>query len=164
VKSKITTLDIEASGIHPESYPIEIGILLPDGESYCSLIKPIPQWSYWDEQAEAVHGLSRQSVCDNGRSVIEVAKALNTYLEGRTVYCDCWVLDKPWLQRLFEAANIKPAFTLSDIIHLLSEQEYDNLGEVKQSIELRLGVDRHRATNDAKVLQLAHEQILAHRK
>ena len=163
MNNKITTLDIEASGIHPDSYPIEIGILLPNGESYCSLIKPTAEWSYWDEKAEAVHGLSRQMVCENGRSVNEVAKTLNQYLEGLTVYSDCRVLDHPWMLRLFEAAGLTPAFSLRDIIYLLSEEEYDNLGDVKQSIEKSLGISRHRATNDAKVLQLAHGQILAHR-
>jgi len=163
VNTKITTLDIEASDIHPDSYPIEIGILLPDGESYCSLIKPESQWSHWSDKAEAVHGISRQEICKHGKPVAEVAHSLNRCLDGKTVYSDCWVLDHPWMIRLFQVANIKPTFILSDVMYCLSEQEYDQLGSVKRAIELELNLERHRATNDARVLQLAVERILLSR-
>lgn len=161
--SKIATLDIEASGMHPESYPIEIGIMLPDGESYCSLIKPPPQWQYWSESAESMHKISRQELCVNGRSVKDVAQTLNHYLKDKTIYCDCWVLDHPWLIRLFQMSGLHPAFTLSDIVYCLSEDEYNKLGVIKQSIESELNIERHRATNDAKVLQLAYEYFVKQR-
>ena len=32
-------LDIEASGFGVGSYPIEVGFVLPDGQSYCSLLR-----------------------------------------------------------------------------------------------------------------------------
>lgn len=161
--AKITTLDIEASDIHPDSYPIEIGILLPDGQSYCSLIKPPPQWSHWSDQAEAVHGISRREISEHGKSVAEVAQSLNDYLDGQTVYSDCWVLDHPWMIRLFQVAKLEPTFILSDVMYCLSEDEYHQLGSVKQALESELNLERHRATNDARVLQLAVERILTNR-
>jgi hypothetical protein len=39
LKNKIAFLDFEASGLHPESYPISIGVSSDDFEYY-SLIKP----------------------------------------------------------------------------------------------------------------------------
>ena len=53
-------VDVEASGFGSLSYPIEIGIALPDGNRYCTLIAPAPSWVHWDPKAEALHGLSRE--------------------------------------------------------------------------------------------------------
>lgn len=160
---KIATLDIEASGIHPDSYPIEVGILLPNGESFCSLIKPAPHWQYWSEKAETVHGISREELVHNGRPLSEVASTLNEYLKGQTIYSDCWVLDQPWMVSLFQAAALEPLFSLTDIIYRLSEDEYNDLEKIKRHIESELNIERHRATNDARVLQLAYEYISAQR-
>ena len=48
-------LDVEASGFGRESYPIEVGYVLSGGQTYCSLIRPLPEWTHWDPQAERVH-------------------------------------------------------------------------------------------------------------
>ena len=47
-----TVLDVEASGFGRNSYPIEIGFVLPNGHAYCSLVKPEAHWTHWDVQAE----------------------------------------------------------------------------------------------------------------
>ena len=47
-----TVLDIEASGFGRGSYPIEIGYCLPNGDTFCTLIKPEPEWQHWDAEAE----------------------------------------------------------------------------------------------------------------
>ena len=163
VSEKIATLDIEASDIHPESYPIEVGILMPNGDSYCSLIKPPADWLHWSAEAEAIHGISREELIENGRPVDEVAYTLNGFLKNKTIYSDCWVLDHPWMIRLFQAASLEPAFIVSDIMYRLSEDEYDELGVIKRSIESQLNIERHRATNDARILQLAYDHIMTHR-
>jgi hypothetical protein len=36
-------MDIEASGLDADSYPIEIGYVLPDGQAHCTLIRPAPR-------------------------------------------------------------------------------------------------------------------------
>jgi len=44
-------LDIEASGFGRDSYPVEIGYVLPDGQTWCTLIRPAPAWTHWDATA-----------------------------------------------------------------------------------------------------------------
>lgn len=44
----LTFLDIEATGIHEDSYPIEIGWVDTEGNESSFLIKPIPEWTHWD--------------------------------------------------------------------------------------------------------------------
>ena len=158
----ITTLDIEASGIHPGSYPIEIGVILSNGDSYCSLIKPAPSWTHWDNDAQQIHGISQDQLLHNGKSPTEVAGNLNDILERTKVFSDCWVLDQPWLIKLFQQAALQQTFTLLDMMHIMSEEHYGRLNDTKQKIALELSIERHRASNDARILQLAYDAISNH--
>jgi DNA polymerase III epsilon subunit-like protein len=155
----INTLDIEASGINPASYPIEVGIVLASGEAYCSLIQPAASWTHWDKEAEKIHGISLEEVQQHGKTPLEVAKQLNTLLEDTTVYSDCWGLDNPWLIELFHQASIKCRFNLTDIMYAMDEKEYEALADTKQRLSAELNLSRHRATNDARLLKLAYEKI-----
>jgi len=55
---RIGFLDVEASGLGPDSFPIEIGWAILGGPAGSVLIKPAPDWSQdaWDETAEDLHG------------------------------------------------------------------------------------------------------------
>ena len=81
-------LDIEASGFGRGSFPIEIGFVLPDGESFCTLIRPAPGWTHWDPAAERLHRISQATARSHGRDAREVSLLLNERLHGLTLYCD----------------------------------------------------------------------------
>lgn len=157
-----TIIDVEASGFGSTSYPIEVGFVLPDGASYCALIHPAAAWSHWDESAERVHQVSRETLIKHGRPTAEVARRLNDQLQGQTVYCDAWYHDFTWLSRLFDAAGSTQAFRLEDIRTLLNEAQAEHWHLTKLQIQAELGLPRHRASNDAKTLQatLARVRIL----
>ena len=146
-------LDIEASGFGQDSYPIEVGFVLADGESFCCLIRPAPGWTHWDAAAEEVHHISQETVQVLGRDAREVARLLNDRLHGLTLYCDGWAHDYVWLNVLFEAVNMRPSFKLDNLRGLLTEREADDWAGVKQQIAAEMGLRRHRASSDAKVLQ-----------
>jgi len=55
-------IDVEASGFGPMSYPIEIGIAMESGKRYSILILPADEWTYWDEEAEKVHLITRDTL------------------------------------------------------------------------------------------------------
>lgn len=147
-------LDIEASGFGRSSYPIEVGCVLSDGKSFCSLIRPAPEWTHWDPKAEQLHHISRDLVRDKGRSVVEVAQMLNVQLRGQTVYSDGWANDFTWISALFDVADLSPYFKLENLRSLLTEDEAEQWHAVKQQMFQGLGEQRHRASNDARVLQL----------
>jgi hypothetical protein len=151
-------LDIEASGFGRRSYPIEVGYVLPDGRSRCTLIRPLPQWTHWDEQSEQLHGITRDALQAHGRPTDAVARMLNDDLAGLTVYCDGWAHDYTWLGALFDAAGQQPAFKLESVRMLLAESRLARLPELQREALQRMGVDRHRASNDARALQWAIEQ------
>jgi len=152
-------LDIEASGFGRGSYPIEIGFVLPDGTAYCSLIVPDADWTHWDDDAERVHGISRALLRRHGRSVLEVAHELNHRLDGRAVYCDNWAHDYAWLARLFDSADAVPTFRLRHLRELMSEHGAERFDAARRVVERNLQLRRHRASSDARVLQLSVARV-----
>jgi len=146
-------LDFEASGLGRGSYPIEVGYILSDGHSNCMLIRPEPDWLEWDEQAERLHGISREQLQRHGRSVAEVARLLNHSLAGKTLYSDAWGNDQSWLALLFECAGIPAHFRLESLRSLLSEAQAQVWHSVRQTVIQGSRLKRHRASSDARILQ-----------
>jgi hypothetical protein len=147
-------LDIEASGFGRHSYPIEIGYVLADGSAWCTLVRPAPDWDHWDDAAQAVHGITRQAVRRHGRDIAEVAATLNRALRGLTLYCDGWAHDYAWLNRLFDAADLVPAFRLESLRATLDEAQAAAWHATKQAVAAEMNTTRHRASTDARLLQL----------
>ncbi|MFG6433745.1 hypothetical protein [Roseateles sp. LYH14W] len=156
-----TIIDIEASGFGRGSYPIEVGFVAADGGLFCGLILPEADWLHWDDGAEALHGISRELLRIHGRPARWMAEQLNTRLRGQTVYCDGWGHDYTWLNRLYEAVALRPSFKLDDLRGLLSEDEADRWKGVTEAVRARQQLTRHRASSDARVLQLALGELKA---
>ena len=146
-------LDVEASGFGAHSYPIEIGCVMPNGETFCSLIRPTAEWTHWDPAAERIHHISPQTLRSHGRKVGDVAALLNARLDGTTVYSDAWLHDYTWLAALFEAAGQLQRFRLQDLRSLLSEAEAERWDDTRVIVAAEMRLQRHRASADAKVLQ-----------
>lgn len=156
-----STLDIEASGFGRHGYPIEVGFVRDDGRAWCTLIRPLPEWTHWDEDAARLHGITREALHRHGRPPAAVAQTLNEALSGRTVYCDGWAHDYTWLAALYEAADLAPSFRLESVQHLLDERRRAHLDPALQRLRAADAAPRHRASADARVLQLALETVLA---
>lgn len=154
-------LDVEASGFGRGSYPIEVGFVLPDGRSHCILIRPQDDWREWDVEAEQLHGISRAQLQTHGRGAFEVAQFLNDHLSGLTVYSDAWGNDQSWLALLYECAGLPIRFRLDTLRVLLSEAQLQLWADTKKQVERELDLGRHRASNDARVLQLAYQRTLS---
>lgn len=154
-------LDIEASGFGRGSYPIEVGFCGANGALFCALIQPESDWQHWDPSAEALHGITRELLRRHGRPARWMAEQLNARLGGQTVYCDGWGQDYPWLSRLFDAADLQLGFKLDDLRKLLTEAEAPRWRGVVDTVRQRQRLTRHRASSDARVLQLALGEIKA---
>ena len=149
----IAVIDVEASGFGRGSYPIEVGFVLGSGESYCMLIAPEPEWTHWDQDAESLHGISRELLKSHGRPIKEVADFLNKHLAGQVVYTDAWGNDSSWLGLLFNDAECSQHFKLESLCSLLTEEQKNIWHDIKDKVQLELSVKRHRASNDARLLQ-----------
>jgi hypothetical protein len=157
------TLDIEASGFGRHSYPIEVGYVREDGQAWCTLIRPLPDWTHWDDEAARLHGITREALLHHGRPPETVARMLNEALAGRTVYCDGWAHDYAWLGALYEAADCSPSFRLESVQRLLDDEVRPRLDPTLHRLRAS-GANgtsqRHRASGDARVLQLALDAVL----
>lgn len=153
------TIDVEASGFGRGSYPIEVGLALADGARHCYLVAPARNWNHWDPAAERLHGISRDVLLNHGRPIADIASHLNTLLRRRTVYSDAWSHDMSWLGKLFDAANVLQAFRIADINELIDERQRPVWHTTKLAVAERLGLQRHRASVDALILQETWRQF-----
>lgn len=154
-------LDIEASGFGRDSYPIEIGYVLPDGGGYCTLIRPEAHWIHWDPQAQQLHGIARDTLLRHGRSTLDIARHMNQTLRGQTVYSDGWANDYSWIGALFDAAGLTPSFHIDNLRALLSDSEAALWHQIKAQVAGELNLRRHRASADARLLQMTLRRVHA---
>lgn len=154
-------IDVEASGFGVASYPIEVGVALDDDTKYCSLILPAADWNHWDSEAEKVHRIARDILETYGKPIPEVAAHMNRLLDGRTLYTDGWVVDKPWLTALFHKARMEMTFWVSPLEMILSEAQMARWHETKNQVLSEVRKHRHRASFDAWIIQETYRRTLA---
>ena len=151
-----TIIDVEASKFGRGGFPVEIGFIRSDGFTFCRLIKPQQSWSNWDDEVEKIHGISREDLESHGEDVRDVARALNEHLAGSLVYSDAWGQDFSWLSNLFEEAEIIMAFKLESLGAMLTDAQKKIWHDTRKRVEEMLGLERHRASADARVIQITY--------
>lgn len=100
----IAFLDIEASGLGPDSWPIEIGVAWLDWRkviTHSSLIRPRPEWpeDAWIPESALVHGIDRAEL-DDAPQADEVARWFRQLIGDRILISDAPEYDAMWLARL----------------------------------------------------------------
>ena len=144
-------LDIEASGLGEESYPIEVAFCDIHGEQrYTALINPdtAGDWENWDDYAEeAVHGISREQLRQQGRSVVAVANDLTRLLGDQDVYSDAPHVDGVWLRKLFETMGRDNPVRLRALRDIYCRAYQSRLDSALASLERP-----HRALDDCLAL------------
>lgn len=122
----LAVIDVEASALSAQGFPIEVGIAIWRGAdqpmlTWSSLIKPIDTWledRIWSNASEKVHGIALSDL-ETAPPVHRVATALNNILGPiGTAHCDGLPFDAEWLSELFRVAEIKPAFLLESVAYL----------------------------------------------
>ena len=157
-------IDIEASGFGPDSYPIEVGVVKSSGERYCTLIQPHESWGYWSKDAEALHGIDRATLFRTGKPIEEVCFDLNVFLRNEFVFSDAWSHDQAWLAKLFYTAEIHQSFEIRAIEFILTEEQLLAWDAIKKSVFDANKKLRHRASNDAHLIQLTYLECLHQRE
>ncbi len=153
----IAFIDFEASGLGASSWPIEVGWSFEDGVTESVLISPAPHWpmTAWDPKAERLHGITPRLLADLGLDAAATCERLDAALGGRTVYSDAPDWDSFWMQRLYQAAGRRCAFTLQDFARLMPPLTPDQKTKLLQQAD-RLVPRRHRAAEDALHLRMIH--------
>ncbi|WP_415890899.1 hypothetical protein ACMXYV_06225 [Neptuniibacter sp. SY11_33] len=145
---ELICIDLEASGLGAESYPIEIAWINDEtGEQDNFLINPdsAAGWRYWDEYAEEMHGIEREEAVSKGLDIKQACSRLNKKLKGKTLISDAFEFDLFWLTRLFEATGIQPSFRMAGLDRILSKEQLIQFGFLAKA-QFR----RHRALQDVR--------------
>lgn len=159
---KPIVLDCEASGLVSDSYPIEIGYILPNGEVTSYYITPLDEWTHWDAKAEDIHHIPREFLFTNGLAAYDVANRLNSQLAGETVYSDAATYETMWLNRLFDSVGIDMKFNVCGIQSLFIERngvfQHGFFYQERKKLFMGDRVTQHSAGDDALVIQKAYIQ------
>jgi hypothetical protein len=138
-------VDFEASGIHPECYPIEIGISGP-GLELSHLIKPIQAWTYWDYNAQDLHGITREMLTEEGVDIEWLCEQLNAHFAHQILWADS-NYDGWWMESLFEVVGARPLFEVKNIFSLIDQSRLPDYYSATG------GKVAHRALPDAQDLR-----------
>jgi hypothetical protein len=130
-------LDFEASSLGKKGYPIEVGWVFEDGTSEAHLIAPAPNWTDWDEEAEAIHRIDRAMLAAEGTQVDRVASRMVAVLSDHTLYASAPSWDGKWLSALLRAAGLpRHSLRLRDTEEARQEVIAELIGDVVPPQEL----------------------------
>jgi hypothetical protein len=125
-------LSITPSGFGKHAFPIEVAWSgLNDSKIESHLIKPPEPWLhppwFWSADAQKRHGISKENLCAEGTSVLEICRLINTAFKGHTVLSDYPGRDRKLLDMLFLSSGTQQAFELSDAL-ANTARHLENLG------------------------------------
>lgn len=172
----IPVIDLEASGLSTQSFPIEVGIYVPDSfetieESW--LIKPEPEWlehRIWDEKSAKVHNISIDMLKNEGVDGHIVCSKLNSLLSGTTIYSDAPDFDEMWLKIMFNHFKIDMHFDIDHVLYpndkklrkklFKKDVSFEDFRQLKNKQLSKPGFNAHRALDDAKAMGLVMKKLL----
>lgn len=159
-------LDVEASSLGVNSYPIEIAWSDHLGNIESHLINPyaIEEWTDWDYNAQQMHGISRKQCREEGIHPERMCKIMSESIwPGEVIFADGLPLDDYWVDTLYGAGSAlgyaKFRIVHSDqvMIPLLMKIEFDDRNRWQLYERLKLEArkmvgSRHRAKPDVQYL------------
>jgi DNA polymerase III epsilon subunit-like protein len=103
-------LDFEASSLAKRSYPIEVAWVFADCDAHPApeethLIRPAPDWTDWDPEAEAIHGIAGDTLLRDGEPLEVVAARMVEVLDDHTLVASAPSWDGKWLSALLRTAG-----------------------------------------------------------
>ena len=140
-------IDFEASSLNKDSYPVEVAWVFEDGRSEEFLLRPAPGWVEWDASAEAMHGLSREMLQQQGVPHGAVCDRLVLALRHAQIYATSPSWDGHWLSMLLRAAGRpRHLLRLADSDEALLEAARERLGPAATEAELENLIESARST------------------
>ncbi len=154
-------MEVQSSGYGPDSYPVEVGVVLDSGRRYCTLILPLDSWSYWDEEVEKKHFVTRSAIMNHGKPIVKVARDLNHLLKRKTVYLGDWDNEKQWLDLIFSTTGILKKFRIEPLEDILTQRQVHGWSQTHAQVKEEASIQRQRASSDAYVLQETYVRSMA---
>jgi len=159
-------LDVEASSLSMDSYPIEVAWSDNLGKIESHIINPsaIEYWTDWDYNAQQMHGISRKQCREEGVHPIFLCERMSESISlGEIVYADGGSFDEGWIDVLFGEgselgyAQFKIVHSDTVMLPLLQKIESDDkkCWQLYERLKLesrKIVNGRHRAKVDVQYL------------
>lgn len=140
-------IDFEASGIAPDSYPVEVAVVSRN-TSFNSLIKPARYCTHWSFDAQDMHGICQDQLHQQGDPANAVTRHMNQLFSGQ-ILCSDSPQDSFWLYVLYEAADLMPAFQLKPLEVFVGREAASEIYRLLPTTK------HHRSLHDATALMSA---------
>jgi len=159
-------LDVEASSLSIDSYPIEIAWSDHHGIIESHLINPyaVDGWRDWDYNAQQMHGLSRKQCREEGIQPKQMCNLMSQSIKpGEIIYADGGAFDENWVDVLYSEgsalgyAQFRVVHSDAVMLPLLTKIEFDEKKrwQLYENLKLearRMVGTRHRAEPDVRYL------------
>lgn len=150
-------VDVESTGLHALSIPIEVawGGLETPVESRLILDEAwLAEDGRWDERATRVHRISKADLRAQGRPPAEVAARMLSVLRGRRVHSDAPSYDETWISELFIRAGLPMDFEVAPAEWAFLEAAGGDADVVAAALVVagRISPPTHRAARDVEYL------------
>ncbi len=158
--NEINIIDIEASGLHFDSYPIEVAVLA-NGKIKSWLIKPEPDWNYWSDIAEGMHGINREMLQREGLPATRVVRELSVFLKESNglLYSDAAQWDGDWIDTLYFAVREAKPFHVGSIYDLMEPSQKVDFDKLKAKLAESSNYRHHQAAEDVKMIRDAYNLL-----
>jgi hypothetical protein len=113
-------VDVEASGLHDRSFPLQFGWCGLDLKTSVALVRPQPEWTpeLYSEESFDIHGIAYETAVREGVPAMRVAGRLNEDLVGKAVISDSPSWDGYWTKRLADSTGIDMKFGYNDFARI----------------------------------------------
>lgn len=159
-------VDLEASGLGPASYPIEVAWSNPAGEIEEHLIDPPEEWLTdleWDPNAERIHGIPLRKLTTEGEPIEQVCEAFVRATARQPLYSDAPSHDGRWLRQMLEFGGFgNHMLDVRDAIELFQPKisgAHLRMDAAKLQARVDLGLRHHRAGDDVRALLEAYKRV-----
>lgn len=153
-------VSVTAFGHYPLSHPLEVAVVLPNGQYLNEIVRPPDAWALWSLETEKTHGLSLEKIMDEGKSPEEVCDRLNAFCHGRDLYSDSWLFEHAWIKKLFRCCGRRPAFSCHPLAQLVRAHYVDAWSGLKYSVIGDQEYHARQALDQAMLLSELIERLL----
>lgn len=112
--NELLVIEIKASGLCDQSYPISIGVAGAETLRWSWLVYPLETWHHWDAKLESEHGISRDQLLAQGRDGFIICKEMNAVFQGLTLVCPT-TRTKCLLEKIYHDLAIGMSFQVVDM-------------------------------------------------
>jgi hypothetical protein len=153
----IAFLDFLASSPGKNSFPIEVAWVFEDGQSRSALIKPAPTWRDWSPGAEALYGISQETLRHKGVPIPQIADEMVETLSGHELFASAPSWDGRLLSALLRTGGLfRRALTLRNSEEAFVEAVRQVLGDDRPDSEISATVQRVMGESKALTRPVQH--------